>query len=305
MSINDFLTKLYPISCPTLYVDTGGVPANRTLYNPTVDCSLYNFCTLNPISPHKPRGSLNVLEFRNFLFESDSLPLELQRTLWQRYAATSPVTALTYSGGKSYHAIISLADTFSAAPGTEAGVHRYKLAWLGLHNHIKDFFTQALHELKQQIPTKLLDTATKDPSRLTRIPGSKRPNGNMQQLIMLDKFILCSELERLMPQASTLHKPKQTKVENIYYEQFLARINNYDRRGLKTQLIKLKHSAAPEGFYPEIFRYSIWLFEETSAPIEHVIRYLEENLFPTLREAGYNRNLHRPVEDAYILKGAL
>lgn len=131
------------------------------------------FLSINPLKGK--RKDSNVTKFRNFLIEIDNLDLGQQlRVVLDRV----PVSAITYSGGKSYHFIISL-DT----PVTEA---EYKE------------ITKRLHAL---IPE--ADRATKNPSRLSRLPKAVRKDtGKLQKIEYLNGRIEVKDLLARLPKVS-------------------------------------------------------------------------------------------------------
>lgn len=131
-----------------------------------------SFC-INPLTGEADengsfRSSGCVKEFRYILFESDNNPLNQQIPLLA--GLEFPVVAMTYSGSKSIHGLVR-AD---------------KISCIG---EIKD-----LREWKQKVGDlfKILvplgfDGATKDPVRLSRLPGSWRPDKRkFQQLLFLN-----------------------------------------------------------------------------------------------------------------------
>lgn len=131
-------------------------------------------------SPFDPRRSdANVVSFRNFLLEIDSMPLNDQ----VRYVTDLiPVSSVVYSGSKSNHFVVSLED-----PLQNAAEYRQ--------------LAQRLHRL-----VKKADPATKNPSRLSRLPGPvRRETGKKQELLYLGTRISFSELDALLPKVE-VHK---------------------------------------------------------------------------------------------------
>lgn len=93
----------------------------------------------------------DISEFRFALLESDCLPLEIQISLLAKLPI--PICAILASGGKSLHAWVRIA-------ATNAGEYREKV--------IKLFSLLAPFGF---------DTANKNPSRLSRLPGAQRVIG--------------------------------------------------------------------------------------------------------------------------------
>lgn len=119
-----------------------------------------------------PRASINVTAFRNFLFELDSTPLDVQENLLRFIQPRIPIAQVTYSGSNSLHAIISVADTLPFKVHTETGIAEYSQAWKALDAELRfiasEFFSSKIE--------KLFDTQCKDPARLSRTPGAIRPD---------------------------------------------------------------------------------------------------------------------------------
>ena len=99
----------------------------------------------------------NITDFRHVLIESDTLPVEEQRRFYNEYRL--PIATLTFSGGKSCHAVVKI-DARNLA--------EYKRRV----EIIFDFLT--LHGFT-------VDLANSNPNRLSRLPGATR-NGIEQTL---------------------------------------------------------------------------------------------------------------------------
>jgi hypothetical protein len=113
--------------------------------------------TENYHDPAKPRrADKNVICYRNFLIEFDKMPLEEQQTYVETIKL--PFSTCTFSGGKSYHFIISLEEP------------------------LQDAKQYAIMAARLQKAVVCADKATKNPSRLSRTPGALR-DGIEQTLI--------------------------------------------------------------------------------------------------------------------------
>lgn len=112
---------------------------------------------INPLDGHGVADA-NVTDYRYVLVESDSLPLERQNALIRELEL--PVVTLTYTGGKSLHAIVRV----DAGNREE---YRKRVAYL--------FDICKKNGLD-------IDKSCKNPSRLSRLPGIER-NGKKQFLI--------------------------------------------------------------------------------------------------------------------------
>ena len=115
------------------------------------------YVAINPFVAGTTRKDENVAEFRNILFEFDTGTLEEQVKLV--YDLELPFTTLVYSGGKSIHAVLSL-----ASPCTDADVYRDLV--LNLYAAVK-----------------VSDPRCKNPSRFTRLGGATRDSGVEQTIL--------------------------------------------------------------------------------------------------------------------------
>lgn len=142
------------------------------------------YFSINPM--HTSRADNNVSSYRNFLLEIDSVPLEQQMQL---VLSRLPVSAITFSGGKSYHFIISLKE-----PVADETAYR-----------------RIVRGLMEAVPE--ADKATKNPSRLSRLPNALRPDtGLLQELVYVGNRIALDEL----PEPAPYHEPK-SEAKNVAY----------------------------------------------------------------------------------------
>lgn len=143
------------------------------------------FFSINALSAS--RADANVTCYRNFLLELDTLPLNQQI---EAVTSKIPVSSITYSGGKSYHFIISLREPLQDE--TE-----YRRVWRGLHEAVPQ-----------------ADKTTKNPSRLSRLPGVLRPDTSlMQELVYLGNRIALAEL----PKPSPYHTSEKPESANVVF----------------------------------------------------------------------------------------
>ena len=138
-------------------------------------------------APDKPRrADHNVTCFRNFLIELDNMPIKEQI---EYVTSKVPVSAITFSGNKSYHFIISLMTPFKT-----------------LEEYQK--FARGLHRLLPKA-----DQSTKNPSRLSRLPGVVRPDTKLlQELVYLGNRINTKDLPEFPTSPHTTERPKSTNV---------------------------------------------------------------------------------------------
>lgn len=143
-------------------------------------------------SPNKPRrADCNVICFRNFLIELDNMPLAEQVPY---VTSRVPVSAITFSGKKSYHFIISLMTPLK-------NLQEYQQFAAGLHR----LLTAA-------------DKSTKNPSRLSRLPNAVRPDTRLvQELIYLGNRIYMADIPEFPAPPHT--KTVAEKADIVYVNQ--------------------------------------------------------------------------------------
>lgn len=179
MNQSKFLQKLFEPGEQTCFAADPFATGLATLPDPSAV-----YFSINAM--HTSRADANVLCYRNFLLELDSVPLKEQIAL---VTAKLPVTSIVFSGGKSYHFIISLREPVT----TEA---EYRRVWRGLHETVPE-----------------ADKSTKNPSRLSRLPGVVRPDtGLLQELIYLGDRIALAELPKAKPYNNITSSPAQNIV---------------------------------------------------------------------------------------------
>jgi hypothetical protein len=269
---------------------------------------LSEFYSINPLAeqwdqyakmcqklPVTPRFSLNVSEFKNFVFESDTVELTEQLKQWTKLSAILPIKMLTYSGGKSYHAVISVLDTLPYEPHTVEGVQGYKHAWKALRS-----FIEAHSTLK-------LDESTKDPARLTRVPGALRAGSVLQKAEVLAdcRYATCNDIMVIIGS----HAPPPAYKGHVYtgpavnLEMLKKLLNLYTHEKLSYRIRRVEKWAGSEGMYPLLLRLTLWAIDELNPDYQAWLALMEEKVFPVIKAHGYNRNLTVPVEAAYTMKG--
>lgn len=189
MNLANFLDTIFDLSQVTCYTDT---PHGYKVRANPKDTDIY-FC-INALHPYKDlqptkdwhdnavprRADCNVVCYRNFLIELDDMPLEEQI---EYVTSKVPVTSIVYSGGSSYHFIISL----------EHPVATY------------EEYTGIARRLLKLLPA--ADRACKNPSRLSRLPFRVRPEtGRLQSLKFLGERIPIKELEGRLPKIEERRK---------------------------------------------------------------------------------------------------
>ena len=151
------------------------------------------------------RADCNVSAFRNFLIEMDKVPLGEQFGIIRN--CKMPFTTSVFSGKKSIHFCISLTD-----PCVD-----------------KSEYIQLAETIHRAIPAKV-DTACKNPSRLTRNPGViRKDTGKEQKLIEVRDRIGKKEIidwaasRGITPQVKSVKEQKinSTKIPEAWVTKFL------------------------------------------------------------------------------------
>lgn len=171
---------------PDEFVSVGAAATETRVYTleQAIELQGTNLVSANPLDgyiDHAPvksyhlasrprRADANVTSYRNFVFEFDGATLDEQaRILTSREV---PYATLTYSGGKSLHAIVALSE-----PVTD------ELTYRALFNTIRDILW-------------MTDPSCVNPSRFTRIGGATRDSGVEQELIDVRRDVSLFELKR-------------------------------------------------------------------------------------------------------------
>lgn len=255
-----------------------------------------NFFSINPLKNR--RADLNVTNFRNFLFEMDSVELEDQLKILETIGA--PITSLVYSGGKSYHAIISLEEPLKADEGTREGVDTYKAVWARMATYMDAKAIEAGFEFSG---VSLFDSACKNPSRLSRIPDVRRNNGNLQKLVGLNNRISRSSFLDYFG-----FEYDEVEVSSDIINSVSLDIQNTREfwqlcpTGLKNEL-KYADWADSAGMYPKLLKLTLWAIDSTGVDKDTFIEALWEKTFPQLLDAGYpSEKLTVAVDHAYNQK---
>jgi hypothetical protein len=200
------------------------------------------FFSINPLTER--RADLNVTARRNFLVEIDSLPLAEQ--LMYVSSIELPYSTCTYSGGKSYHFIVALEESVTSDE------------YARLVRHLLGAVSKA-------------DASTKNPSRLSRLPGALRPDTNVEQkLIQVNERIPNKQFKDWLAQYPAPKEFKLTtrngfrKVEPLF---------------ASTQRV-LVFGIGPKGTrYTNVFKAAanlcgaLWSIEDASRAINEVVDY--------------------------------
>lgn len=242
------------------------------------------------------RADLNVTSYNNFLFEIDSLPLD--RQLQCLSDCGIPWATITYSGGKSYHAILSLEKSpVTAKPHTQEAVEEYKRTWKSLCAVI----TKRLNQ-----PLTLFDSACQNPSRLSRTPGAVRSvTEKLQHLQHIGRLCSADEFVSIMQEAPDFKKPK-----NLRGTSQRSRGEEELKMMLPVSLMQeLKYpkkwaSGTGEGNYGDLYRLVNWAIDSCGVDKQTLTAYMEKFTFPYLIRTGYPlEKCYKPINDAFKKRG--
>lgn len=137
------------------------------------------------------RADHNVVSFRNFLLEFDQGSLEEQQRL---VLSKIPVSAITFSGSKSLHFLISLKDPL----------------------HSLTEYKHVARRLFKLFPN--ADSSCRNPSRLSRLPQVLRPDtGRMQELRYLGQRLDNETFLNCLPQVDMRTYPQRSVEDTLEY----------------------------------------------------------------------------------------
>lgn len=157
-----------------LFKPTDIVGFKNNVYTPIGEpTSATEFICLNPLldASAKSFALENIAEFRNFLIEIDDRSLKAQEGLIEK-RLNVPWTTKTFSGSKSLHYIISLEESLK-------DLEEYR------------FYSELIYAI-----VKVMDPRCSNANRLTRLAGSTRQTGALQELKGTRKRISLEELKK-------------------------------------------------------------------------------------------------------------
>lgn len=268
-----------------LFQETDNVWTGNLYELDTVEKS--EFFVINPLKSLETRSNENVAVYRNFLFEFDNAALEDQEAAISLIEQNGlPLRTVVFSGSKSYHMIVSMADNLGSD---------YRSAWEALAAEIS------------LVTGLVADPACKNPARLSRVAGFIRPDtGKVQQLVHTGRLITNATVIGLISK----HKIKAVVIKSVKaeissdmdVEDFKIQLR-YEK-GLHSVLSKIALWAQPAGMHPEILRLTLWAIDSIGVPKATFIKYAESSMLPHLQAANYPADkMYRSIEMAYERKG--
>ena len=250
----------------------------------------------------KPRrADLNVTKYKSFLFEIDNIDLESQLHIFDN--CKIEFTSIVYSGGKSYHAILSLEQPLEVNARTIEGVSFYKRTW----ERIAAYIDSKAVELGVELPEGaqgFVDRACKNPSRLSRLPGAIRSNGNLQELIHFGSKISNDAFADLLEDCPVIEGkkffiPAGSVVENV---DSAIEFWQYAPSGLANEL-RYVPWASDSNCYPDLYRVACWAIDATGIEYDLLVEVLWQRTFPKLIDYGYPKSkLLTGIKHAYESK---
>lgn len=247
-----------------------------------------NFFCINSVRGQR-RLKSELAQYRNFLFESDTTPLEQQFILLPTIMDLGIVRTATYSGGKSIHYMISAADDLQLGEvGSESAETAYKQIWLGLANILANTGL-------------IIDQAGKNPATLSRLPGAIR--GETEQRLLATGPLVTSEFLKsvaVSPNKNVYVRSSGTVTSMLELEQKLAE----PQHGRLAMQIKYPAWVSEHaGNYPNIYKITLWAIDEVGATPETLFPYFEKHLEPKLIAKNYHKDWRLAVQHAFRMKG--
>ena len=264
---------------------------------------LPNFYAINP-SVGRQRGNEHAAVLRNFLFESDTIPVDVQKSAILQINSAIPLRLVTFSGSKSVHYIVSLAEQSCGAPGVK-GLSAYRVLWQALYNEISAVLRPLVGA---NAATSLLDPATKDVMRFSRTPGAYR-NEVKQDLLFSGNLLTQEAITALLAKYKVpeyIKSPVEPEMQNfITVAEFTKLIDSsHQLADLRFKLKRAEFWAASQNCYEKIFKLALWCIDSTGVPKHVLLPYFEAVVFPKLLAAGYPLDkLDKGIYDAYNHKG--
>lgn len=270
--------------------------------SPVSDFKPSEFFSINPLHPDKDydakasykysenaprRADLNVTKFRNFLFEMDTVDLEDQMKIIE--GCGIPFTSIVYSGGKSYHCILSLEVPLEFPVHSEMGISLYKMEWSRWAEKINQY-CESLFPGKYKTA---VDKAMKNPSRLSRAPGFTRANGKEQKLIYLGNRISEDNYFNLLKTCPKINiQYKELVIDSDMIDFSINSVSDfwhYSPPGLRNKLRYSHRWVDSAGMYPLLFQYTLWAIDKTNVKQDIFLKVLEESVFKEFDRVNYPR----------------
>ncbi len=237
--------------------------------------SAFQFFSINPLDgesdrcaseayhfPQRPRrADGNVIKFRNFLIEIDDPTMSVQEQLDYIAKLKMPFSTAVYSGGKSVHFIISLAESLDD----------------------RNDYDQLAKRIFRAVPK--ADKCCKNPSRFSRMPEHYRSEkGRSQTLLKVESRIPLQKLEHWLSERG-IGMVEQKKVLSLELQ--AGQLTTL-RPSTRTFLM----AGADDGVWNDsLFKAACdcfsnnFTFEEFAEMAENITGHLDSNDLATIRSA--------------------
>lgn len=209
MEIKDFFSCLFNEGEGICLSTTPTGTSVRSYHtNVLLNHTTFAFISINPIILHGDknpteewhsattprRADINVSTYRNILIEIDNIHVTEQAK--HMHTIELPYSTCVYSGGKSFHWIISLKEPLTTR--TE--------------------YNRLVARVYQAVGRDLVDPACKNPSRFSRVPGHFRADkNNVQDLIAINGRIDNEHLEKWLISRNAPKIEASELLEDITY----------------------------------------------------------------------------------------
>jgi len=240
------------------------------------------------------RADMNVSKFRNFIFEMDTLSLEQQLILLEK--CNIKWSSIVYSGGKSYHAILSLDEPLSGCY-TKDGIMAYKAVWKQISAYIEAIGAG----LGYKCP--IIDASGKNPSRFTRFPEFHAKDRLKQDIVHIGERLSEIKFQSLLQKCPIIFTSKIIKRNSEVECESLEDFYKLCPESLLRQ-IKFPFWVQEAANYPELYRLTLWAIDDMMIEQQIWEEVCEKHIFPRFAEAGYPEDRWKTaISHAYNSKG--
>lgn len=268
--------------------------------------SITEFICCNPILSGEHRAAKSIASLRNFVFESDSMSLEDQKT-FIKYAMKFhglPVSTAIFSGNKSIHFTISLENP------VEEGVYlssprkpdHFKTAKVQIYNNIHKRIVSNLNNIVEEmsgLPKKSeffievekkhthFDTSLQDPSRFTRFPDVfRRDKENFQKSIYVQKRFSKKEFMDFLKKCPAV--PYVIEDTSCKFRDFSKPLSEHLKEKLDEKIDFFNTNSKNQDMYPEILKF-LGLAAKVKGfnSVNELYSYYLETIYEPLKNAGY------------------
>ena len=230
-----------------LFDETDIIGFKQSLSSPvTYQPDGQQFFFLNPLKQviyGKGAGEAsNIATYRNILIEWDNPEMTIERQWGRALETEMPWTTCTYSGGKSLHFIISLVDPIKSA---EEYINTAKLLMRVMES----------------------DMSMSNPNRISRLAGSTRDNGILQELVEVrEGRVTQAELFKWLQYHPKIAKKTDKVMREIAEERAEAQYRDVSK-GPRTVLPEIYRKMLEEGaMHPEtnsrhesLLKFAAWI----------------------------------------------